>query len=41
MAFRKKFQILKEMNADIIVIQESENPERYPEEFSKLNMYYI
>ena len=42
-AFRKKYSYLQSLNADIYVIQECENPNKYKEDFGKFseNMKYF
>ena len=40
-AFRNKFSIIQEYGADIYVIQECENPKKYPKEFSQFLTNYI
>ena len=39
--FREKFSCIQHLNADIYVIQECENPEKYPSEFSAFYSNYI
>ena len=38
--FREKYPLLKELKADIYVVQECENPEKYPEICDGLDMHY-
>lgn len=40
-AFRVKFPIIQTLNADIYVIQECENPEKYPQHFSEFLSNYV
>lgn len=39
--FREKFSAIQKENADIYVIQECENPEKYPEQFSVFFENYV
>lgn len=43
MAFRKKCEIISQYNADILIIQECENPNviKYPEEFINIMPYFL
>ena len=40
-AFRNKFSIIQKYDADIYVIQECENPKKYPKEFSQFLTNYV
>ena len=42
-AFRKKYDIINQLNADLYIIQECENPEKYPSdlEFQKFSSNYL
>ena len=40
-AFRNKFSIIQKYDADIYVIQECENPKKYPKEFSRFLTNYV
>lgn len=40
-AFRKKFSLIQKYDADVYIIQECENPEKYPKEFSQFPTNYV
>ena len=40
-AFREKFSVIQEENADIYVVQECENPQKYQKQFSEFLSNYV